>query len=64
MTERIDNAAPMTIEQVAEMYGVSRRTVHRWIASGKLHAFKLAGGSVRIQRSDAEALLEPVEVAS
>lgn len=51
----------LTINQVAEYVGVSRRTVERWLESGKLPAFRLAGtGPRRIDRADLErAILKP-----
>lgn len=51
----------LELKQVARMYGVAPSTVSRWIASGKLFAMRLAGGRYRIKKSDAEALLAPVE---
>ena len=46
----------MTTQQVAEMYGVSRWTVRRWIAQGQLRALRLPNNTIRIERVDAEAL--------
>ena len=42
-------------KQVSTHFGVSLRTVRRWIASGKLPAYRL-GRLVRIKKSDIEAL--------
>jgi excisionase family DNA binding protein len=61
MTFRKDDDVPMTIVEVAAMHRVSRRTVDRWISNGKLASAKLPGGSVRIARADAVALLKPVD---
>ena len=49
---------PLTVAQVAEMVGRDRKTVLRWIASGRLPAIKLAGqtGAYLIEPEDAEAL--------
>ena len=62
MTETNSNDAQsfLTIDQVADMHQVSRRTVERWISRGDLRASKLPGGLVRIARADAAAMLEPV----
>lgn len=61
MTERKDDdTVSLTIDEVADMHRVTRRTVERWIARRHLPARKLPGGLVRIERSDAEALLVPV----
>jgi excisionase family DNA binding protein len=53
--------ADLTIDEVAMMHRVSRRTVERWISSGTLAKAKLPGGGVRIKKADAEALLQPVD---
>ena len=53
----------LTIEEFCRKVKVSRRTVYRWIASGKLNA-KRAGRLWRISASDLEAFLqEPEEKA-
>jgi excisionase family DNA binding protein len=59
MTTSNDHDAVMTLDEVAFMHRVSRRSVERWIAKGKLAKSTLPGGSVRIARVDAEALLTP-----
>lgn len=42
-----------SIKEVADFLGVSRKTVLRWIRSGKLRAFKLGGGRFwRIRERD------------
>jgi excisionase family DNA binding protein len=38
----------LTKAQVAELLGVSKRTVQRWIASGRLRAVRLGRNTVRI----------------
>jgi excisionase family DNA binding protein len=47
----------LTIPEVAGILHVSIRTVHRWIADGKLKAVRLPGGRYRIRAADAEAAL-------
>lgn len=61
-TERSSNDN-LTIDEVADMHRVSRRTVERWIKDGQLPASKLPGGLVRIERTAADALLAPVHAA-
>lgn len=46
-----------TLGEVTELLKVSERTVHRWIQSGALLAYK-PGGEWRIRSSDLEAFLE------
>lgn len=45
------------VKEVAERYGVSRRTVWEWIRLGKLNAYVISGRNYRI----GEAALEEFE---
>jgi len=58
----MDAARPyLTIRETAALLALSTRTIHRYIADGKLKAYRVAGEKViRIKRQDVEALLEPV----
>ena len=47
-----------TASEAAERFGVNRRTISRWVASGKLEAVVTAGGHRRILRTEIESLLE------
>lgn len=48
----------LTIAEVASRWKISRRTVERYIADGKLKAAKLPGGAYRIRPEDADAALD------
>jgi excisionase family DNA binding protein len=48
--------------QAAVFLGVTRQTVYRYFADGKLPGFRLAGNDLRFRRSDLLALLEPLPV--
>jgi excisionase family DNA binding protein len=53
----------ITIPQAAQRLGVEPRTVRRYIASGKLPAYRIGGeGFIRINADDVERLLVPVSV--
>ena len=52
----------LTPAEVATVFGVSPRTVNRWIEAGRLVAVVLPSGRARVKRSDVEALLAPAEV--
>ena len=39
------------VKEVAERYGVSKRTVWEWIRFGKLHAYVIGGRNYRIGES-------------
>ena len=51
----------LTIRETAALLALSTRTIHRYIAEGKLKAYRVAGEKViRIKREDMEALLQPL----
>jgi excisionase family DNA binding protein len=60
----MDTSHPyLTIRETATLLIVSTRTIHRYIAEGKLKAYRVAGEkAIRIKREDIEALLQPVRV--
>ena len=60
MAERIAHDGVLTKSEVAKTHRVSYRTVERWIASGRLPAQKLPTGTVRILKTDSDALLTPI----
>ncbi|MDF2420152.1 MULTISPECIES: helix-turn-helix domain-containing protein [Trueperella] len=49
----------LTTRQVANLAKVSRQTVARWVADGKVAAVTLPGGQLRFAREDIEAMLTP-----
>ncbi len=51
----------LTLEDVAERLGVHIRTLHRFVADGRLPAYRIGPRLVRIRTSDVEAFLEPVQ---
>lgn len=52
------------LPDAALILNVTDRTVRRYIAEGKLPAFRLAGGSnLRVRRGDVDALLAPLPTA-
>lgn len=48
----------LTPPQVARNWGVSVRTVYRYIADGRLKAIRLPGGQFRVRPEDAEAAIK------
>lgn len=52
------------IGDAARILGVSIDTMRRWDRTGKLVAVRTLGGQRRFRRSDVEALVKPVKVAS
>lgn len=47
-----------TAAEAAKKFGVDRRTISRWVESGKIKAVLTAGGHLRILRSEIDNLLD------
>lgn len=47
----------LTMQQIADDWNISLRTVQRYVAKKKLKVTRLPGGQPRIRRADAEAAL-------
>ena len=56
----------VTVEEAAEMVGVTQTTIRRWLRNGRMpNACKLGGGPrsvIRIPRTDVVALVQPMFV--
>jgi excisionase family DNA binding protein len=51
----------LTIRETATLLALSTRRIHRYIAEGKLKAYRVGGEkTIRIRREDVGTLLEPV----
>lgn len=50
----------LTVAQAAEHVKVSTRTVERYISAGRLTAYTLESGRIRVKETDVDALLKPV----
>jgi len=51
----------LTIQEVAQLYAVSERTVRNWIREGKLEARRIGGRVIRIESRSLDTLNEPVQ---
>lgn len=49
----------LTSAQVAELFGVSTKSVHRWARDGELEHIRTPGGSLRFYRADVDRFLAP-----
>jgi excisionase family DNA binding protein len=49
-----------TMRQVAEEYGLSERTIRRYIAEGRIKAYRIGKRCIRIERDSLRALQTPV----
>jgi excisionase family DNA binding protein len=54
----------LTVVDVAERYGVSPRTVQRWIRAGALTAIELPGGQKRIRQVDVTTFEQGRQIGS
>lgn len=43
-----------TAQEVADMFGVTIRTLYRWIREGRISAFRTLGGHLRIHAAEVE----------
>jgi excisionase family DNA binding protein len=50
----------LSTRQVAELFGVSNGTVHRWVTNGELCSFTI-GGSVRLRCEDIDVFIQNCE---
>jgi excisionase family DNA binding protein len=60
-----DEAAPdrlLPLTEVAALCGCSTRSLWRWIADGRLPAYKLGDRLVRVKPEDVASLLQPLAV--
>lgn len=59
----IRNRDVVTIAEAAAYLGVSHKTIRRMIADGRLPAFRVGGGPIRILASDVDAAKSPVRAS-
>ncbi len=59
----LTNRQAVTIQQAAGYLGVSHKTVRRMIADGRLPAYRVGGGPIRVLASDVEAVKIPVRAS-
>lgn len=51
----------LSIAEVAEIYGVSGKTVRRWVARNQVKTWRMPGGRLlRIEAASLDGILEPV----
>ena len=55
------NDAQLTPKQAADLLGVSKRTLQRYVKAGLVPAARISRKVVRFKKSDILALLEPVK---
>jgi excisionase family DNA binding protein len=58
--EVLTSRQAVTLTHAAGYLGVSHKTLRRLIADGKLPAYRVGGGPIRVLISDVAALKEPI----
>jgi excisionase family DNA binding protein len=51
---------PAPIKTTSEQYGVSEKTLRRYIAEGKITGYRLGPRLIRVDVDEVEALLKPI----
>jgi excisionase family DNA binding protein len=54
----------LTPDDAARRLAIGIRTLNRWVAEGRVFAYRLPNGHRRFRRADIEALLTPEQSAS
>jgi excisionase family DNA binding protein len=54
---------PAPIKTTSEQYGVSEKTLRRYIAEGKITGYRLGPRLIRVDLDEIEALLKPIPAA-
>jgi len=54
----------LTLKEAAEWYGVSERTLRRYISDGTLPADRVGPRAIRVKAADVEALASPIPTGS
>jgi excisionase family DNA binding protein len=61
MTNQTGTLQPQpTIKQTAEYFGVDVKTIRRWIAQGRLTAYRVGPRLIRIDRESIMKLASPI----
>ena len=53
----------LTLQEVADLFRVNRRTVATWAKTGRLATIRTPGGHPRFRKADVERLLEVTGVS-
>lgn len=54
---------PAPIKTTSEQYGVSEKTLRRYIAEGKITGYRLGPRLIRVDLDEIEQLLKPIPAA-
>lgn len=53
----------VSLDEAAEYLGVSTLTCRRWIASGRIRAYRVGPKFIRVDLDEVDGLLEPIPAA-
>lgn len=52
--------ARVSIQQAAETFGMSEKTIRRWISAGRLKAYRVGTRMIRVDRDSLLAIQRPM----
>jgi excisionase family DNA binding protein len=52
----------LTIQQAADEYGLSDKTIRRWIAQGRLRAYRVGPRAIRVDKDSLLNAVRPMPV--
>ena len=55
-----ERCAYVSIDQASEHVGVTKRTIRRWIADGRLAGYRVGPRLLRVDRAELEALFSAI----
>ena len=56
----LDLPARLSLQQAADAFGVSTKSIRRWVADGRIKAYRIGSRTIRVDRDSLLALQKPM----
>lgn len=60
---KLDLPPRLSIQQAADAFGVSTKSIRRWVADGRISAYRIGSRTIRIDRDSLLAMQKPMGAA-